>query len=362
MMLILLTPGIDLHCSRHEECDKCVSSTTWSSGPCRWCPLDRSCHAKWSPRNHCLTLRHHSIRDISQCNAHSSGNFTYNEDDAYNLALFSAIAYSDVQDTCLSALLPDSDYTIFATYFRDCDDFLFDYNQKCSALIAYSHRNKEIIVAYRGTRGMEQIIDQILVTIAIPAVPCAIGGKVQRYFDNVYRTFYHSIKYMIQDLRQWFPNYKVKFTGHSLGGATASITSAMLVKDKVLQPEDVSLYTFGMPRVGNKLYALAHDKLVPDSWRVVRKGDIVTRLPMCHLTTCSIFNGPYHHGTKVVYIEDEMDLDSDYVICKGNEDHLSECMDQTREKRSAPFGSIMDKHKMYFGIPIGTYCRDHILI
>ena len=31
----------------------------------------------------------------------------------------------------------------------------------------------------------------------------------------------------------------------------------------------VALYTFGSPRVGNRSFAYAFDRMVPDSWRVV---------------------------------------------------------------------------------------------
>lgn len=358
--ICVLTGCTEARCSSNRDCKSCVSSKTWFWVPCRWCPLDSSCHSKWSPRNHCLTVSHDSLGDKTQCLAYESENFEYDEDEAYKLALFSAIVYSDVPDQCLTALFPDSDYTISATYLRECDNFFLDYDKKCLAIVAYSHRNKEIIVAYRGTRGFEQLLDQVLVTLAIPSLPTHIGGKVQIYFHNVHKTFYQSIRYLIQDLKQWFPSYKVKITGHSLGGAAASITSAMLVKDKVLQPEDVALYTFGMPRVGNKQYALAHDKLVPNSWRIVRRGDLVARLPSCSFVTCSVFKGPYHHGTKVMYTGSKMEKGSDYVVCKGNEDSLKKCRDNQRKKRSI-FASVMDKHRQYFNLPIGTYCRDHVL-
>ena len=32
-------------CGDMYTCDGCVQKTTWS-GECRWCPLDRKCHAE----------------------------------------------------------------------------------------------------------------------------------------------------------------------------------------------------------------------------------------------------------------------------------------------------------------------------
>lgn len=326
--------------------------------PCIWCPFDQSCHTRWSPRNDCLIQQ--SLNKQSQCDARDSGNFSYDPEEAYKLALFSAIAYSDEPSKCLERLFPKSDYTIFSILLKKCDNFFFDYDKQCLAFVTFSHRNKEIIVAYRGTRGIKQTVDQVLTVLSIPSVPSAVGGKVQKYFNNVHNKLYHSIKYLVQDLIQWFPKCTVKLTGHSLGGAAASITSAMLVKDGVLKPSQTVLYTFGMPRVGNKHYAFAHDKLVPNSWRVVRNGDPVARLPFCSLATCSIFDGPYHHGTKVLYTGSKMDRNAKYVICQGNEDSRLKCLQRHRKKRAA-MDRILENHKVYFDIPIGTYCRDHIL-
>lgn len=354
--LLIFTHHIAPHCYKYKDCHTCTIHKTWSREPCRWCPLDQACHTNWSPKNHCISRQ--DIKQQSKCEP--QGDFTYDADEAYKLALFAAIAYSDEPDKCLTALFPSGDYTVFSVIFKQCDDFVFDYNKRCLVLVTFSHRNQEVIIAYRGTRGVEQIVDQVLTIIAIPSVPSAIGGKVQWYFNNVHRKFYHTLRYLIQDLMQWLPGYKVKLTGHSLGGAAASITSAMLVKDKILKSEQVALYTFGMPRVGNKRYALAHDRLVPDSWRVVRSGDYIAKLPFCRLTLCSLFNGPYHHSTKVLYTESNMNKHSKYLICNGNEDSNSKCARTARTKRGIVNG-LMDKHKFYFDVPIGTYCRDHVL-
>ena len=357
IILCVAVHEVSSRCNKHKDCHTCISHKTWSKSPCRWCPLDQSCHAQWSLRNHCLRV---FFDGGYTCMEKADDKFAYNPDEAYKLALFSAIAYSDEPAKCLTALFPLSDYNIVSVFVKKCDDFYFAYEKQCQAFVAYSTLNKEIIVSYRGTRGVKQIVDQVLSIIGTPSVSSAVGGKVQKYFENVHSKFYRDIKYLIQDLLQWFPGYTVKFTGHSLGGTAASITSAMLVKDKVLHADQILLYTFGMPRVGNKRYALAHDRLVPHSWRVVRSGDAVARLPFCKMATCTLFNGPYHHGTKVLYTDSVMSKDSKYVVCNGNEDSKSKCKQKSRRKRGA-FDALMNKHKLYFNIPIGTYCRDHIL-
>lgn len=333
----------------------CMKNETVNNQSCEWC-TGQTC------KEDCMQNKNYSgqitgIADL--CNANDYRNFTYNADEAFKLALFSAIAYSDEPGKCLRELFPKKDYTLFYVYLRNCDDYVFTYDKQCSAFATLSHRNQEIIVAFRGTRGVKQIIDQMLITLGTPSVSSAVGGKVQRYFNNVYEKFYFNIKHLIKDLNQWFPMYVVKLTGHSLGGTAASITSAMLVKDKVLKPDQILLYTFGMPKVGNKEYAEAFNRLVPHSWRVVRGGDSVARLPFCSLAICSLFSEPYHHETKVLYSGTEMDKYSEYIICDEKHDPQSKCKEK-RKKRGG-LNHLTKKHKIYFGIPIGTYCRDHVL-
>lgn len=90
------------------------------------------------------------------------------------------------------------------------------------------------------------------------------------------------------------------------------------------------LVTFGQPRVGNLEYSTVHDRLVPNSWRVIHRYDIVAHLPYCYETILSrectpLYNhGPFHHGTEIWYPDEWMQANrSLYRICDGepfNED------------------------------------------
>ncbi len=68
----------------------------------------------------------------------------------------------------------------------------------------------------------------------------------------------------------------VYVTGHSLGGAMATLAALDLATQLGLR---VTMHNFGSPRVGNYAFAKAYDKVVPDSYRVVSDGDVVTGVP-----------------------------------------------------------------------------------
>ena len=81
---------------------------------------------------------------------------------------------------------------------------------------------------------------------------------------------------------------RILVTGHSLGGAMATLAAADLAAHALphmathyapRRPPRLTLMSFGAPRVGNHVYARLHDALVPDSFRVISDGDLVTAVP-----------------------------------------------------------------------------------
>ncbi|MDH3638859.1 MAG: lipase family protein [Gammaproteobacteria bacterium] len=81
------------------------------------------------------------------------------------------------------------------------------------------------------------------------------------------------------------------FTGHSLGGAMATICAGRRMLSTI-SSNPRELYTFGSPRVGNKRY-INHCKV--DYTRWVNNNDIVTRVPPAWLE--------YRHTGREVYID-----------------------------------------------------------
>lgn len=67
---------------------------------------------------------------------------------------------------------------------------------------------------------------------------------------------------------------KVLITGHSLGGAAATVAGAQLISMGV-SPDQIEIITFGAPAVGNRAFARQFEPLL-DVTRVVLNGDVVT--------------------------------------------------------------------------------------
>lgn len=361
-IIILLLP---LKCTGSPDCDTftdcvtCTSHKTWSGANCRWCPLDRECHAQGSVVNSCR--KEQNIVSSHLCPANAYG--IYDPEVALTSTLLSAVAYSDDPKRCMKRILPMGEFELDQVIGRRCEDLpLFAYKE-CYAYTAVSHARRLIVLAYRGTvtnKGNSQIYDEIVSVLLKPKVSFLIGGEVQNYFKQAFDKLSPCVFQSISELVSQFPDYNVIVTGHSLGGAIASLSAAALVHKGIVTGNKLSLYTFGMPRVGDKGYAFNHDKLLNSSWRVVHARDVVAHLPTCNLLfSCRVTtNGPYHHRTEIFYPDDKMTTSSRYIQCEGNED--DRCSNSVVSKDVCFPGNglneCFDYHKKYFDVPVGTYC------
>ncbi|XP_053403188.1 lipase ZK262.3-like [Mercenaria mercenaria] len=313
--------------------------------------MSKTCHAPGSGHNSCMKCTNSdisklcSVKEAEKCNRDNLNNGKSGEFepyDAFNAARYSAVAYTDHPTDCADKILPGLPEVV-EVIGRRCN-YLIKY-EECFAFTAVSHPLKKIILAYRGTASPLQLIEQI-VTIVKLKVPAKGGGNVQEYFSNANDQIYPCAKSSIKDLVNKYPNYRVVVTGHSLGGAIASIASAHLSFDNVIDKDKTTLYTFGMPRTGDRSYAKNHDRLVPKSWRIVHFRDIVAQLPPMTLSSFS----PYHHQREIFYGKD-MSVISDYIECFKYED--PECKNSV-----SPSISSIDYHIIYYGIPVGSHCDD----
>ena len=109
------------------------------------------------------------------------------------------------------------------------------------------------------------------------------------------------------------------------------------------------------PRVGDYKYALQHDQLVNNSWRVVNFDDVVPHLPPLILPT--IKSGPYHHGVQVFYSEKAISVHSAHRECYGTpHDEDKSC---SRSKQ--PFLNLPEsitRNKNYLNITYEKFCKE----
>ena len=159
---------------------------------------------------------------------------------------------------------------------------------------AYSFANQhDIVLAFRGTEPNEW--NDIKADIDATKALAETVGHVHRGFKKEVDDVWPQLEKMLISHKQNLVK-KLWFTGHSLGGAMASICAGRCLLSHIdTQPEQV--HTFGSPRVGTKRY-INYAKI--DYFRWVNNNDIVTRTPPVWLG--------YRHSGKEMYLNAQGEL------------------------------------------------------
>ena len=322
-----------------DNCRDCASNTDAFGFTCRWCRRDNECHTPGAfLTNPCK--RAENIVDPSRCGEKFSH---YDPGLSLKMLFLSAAAYDPLHpQKCLDNSLPSADFQIQHSVTRKCAD------DQCSGYVAVSHTVKVIAIAFRGSECFDQAFSVFVETLFSPKEAFLSKGKVQTYWKRGFETLWPSMESKVKALIADNPSYKIWVTGHSLGGAMASLASAWLSYHNIASREKIISYTFGMPRVGNYKYALEHDRLVGNSWRVVNYDDAVPHFPGVYVVPNMLF-GPYHHGVEAFYSKPAISVYSEHRECHGQRNNEDRTCSLTKTTRS------FERHKNYFSIPVGTF-------
>jgi len=133
--------------------------------------------------------------------------------------------------------------------------------------------DQELIVAFRGSAShMDAISD-----LEAHQIDCPWGmqaGKTHYGFTAIYQT----IRDQILPVLQRCPSHKrLILTGHSLGGALATLCALDLAINTKFKPATV--YTYGAPRVGDPKFAALFNSILLDSHRIMIASDVVPLVP-----------------------------------------------------------------------------------
>ncbi len=126
-----------------------------------------------------------------------------------------------------------------------------------------------VLVAFRGTENAADWMADFNAFFTV------------RPYGNIHRGFYHAFNDIRPALEAALPkmqNRKLILTGHSLGGALATVAAAEWHTSGAFKPSAV--VTFGQPRVGfSSLKTFIANKFGDRYSRFVNDTDIVTRVP-----------------------------------------------------------------------------------
>ncbi|KAF1969411.1 alpha/beta-hydrolase [Bimuria novae-zelandiae CBS 107.79] len=170
----------------------------------------------------------------------------------------------------------------------------FENSKKTDAtgFVTTDSTNKLIVLAFRGSKSIDNWAANL--DFQMEDVSFCSDCRVHSGFLESWNEVQDGVINAVKGAQAEFPDFKVVATGHSLGGAVATIAAAALRTIDI----SVDLYTYGAPKSGNDEWAEflgSTDKGM--SFRVVHKHDLIPTLPP------SIpFFMPYAHVQPEYYI------------------------------------------------------------
>ena len=117
-----------------------------------------------------------------------------------------------------------------------------------------------------------------------PMVSFVGGGKVNYYFNNAFNLFWNTgAKDAFLTFKNKYPDCNILITGHSLGAVEAVVCTGITSALKYVDPFNLALITFGGPKVGDKDFVDAINRLIPEPYRVTHTNGLIPHLPIAGL-------------------------------------------------------------------------------
>jgi Lipase (class 3) len=151
-------------------------------------------------------------------------------------------------------------------------------------LILQANRTGDVVIAIRGTEGiMEWIQDAIFLMVPCPFL--AGAGNTEDGFTAVYESFRTgpmagspAVVSALATIPLPQPITSVTICGHSLGGALATLLALDVAANTPFKSP--TTYTYASPRAGDPTFVAMYNHIVPNTFRVANRLDLVPKLPL----------------------------------------------------------------------------------
>ncbi len=151
-------------------------------------------------------------------------------------------------------------------------------------LILQAATSGDVVIAIRGTEGIQEWIHDA--EFGLVTCPFLAGaGHTEEGFTAMYLSMTTSLDPACPSVTRSlaglaFPNPVTSMTicGHSLGGALATLLALDVAANTVFTKPVV--YTYASPRTGGPQFAATYNQVVPNTFRIAGRLDLVPKLPL----------------------------------------------------------------------------------
>ncbi|KAI0223390.1 hypothetical protein L0F63_004634 [Massospora cicadina] len=150
---------------------------------------------------------------------------------------------------------------------------------KLKAIITSNEYKKEIVVAFRGSVNFRNWLSDF--NFYLTDFSRVEGAAVHLGFKKCADALRPRVVSALRRLRHnpKMRSYNITVTGHSLGGAIATLSALDIQSQLNMSWSQVKVITYGQPRVGNRAFAMWYNSLPLNYIRVVNDNDVVPHTP-----------------------------------------------------------------------------------
>ncbi|KAF2867901.1 Alpha/Beta hydrolase protein [Massariosphaeria phaeospora] len=139
--------------------------------------------------------------------------------------------------------------------------------------LAIDPTNNLIVLTFRGSSTLNNWLTNM--DFALIRTKLCSSCTVHRGFYQSWLDARDALLDVLKATSAQYPHYKIVVTGHSLGGAIATLAAAQLRNDGYA----VALYTLGAPRVGDAKLSKYISEQPGGNYRITHYNDPVPRMP-----------------------------------------------------------------------------------
>ena len=203
-------------------------------------------------------------------------------------------------------------------------------------IMGYNKIYDSIFVGFRGSSNIQNWLDNLQVSHISPYDDNLVS--VEKGFYKIYNSLQDILYKTIHNLTINYDTNNILITGHSLGGAIASLFTFDIYYNSF--PFQVkSLITFGSPRVGNNYFSEYMYSFPFTSYRITHYYDIVPHVPEELLD--------YKHISQEIWYDE---ANTNYLLCQDENTEDANCSNSC-----APFKcTSFNDHLNYLNISMGN--------